>query len=482
MKIYQKPRVLVILSISFFLGIALFQNATVKNYTDLAPVQRINVQLDDGSFITVDNASHMPDTIVKNIVLAADRSTKTGCPYRGQQKGLMRGGTDGDRVFVSDYYLAWFDYTVDDSPGTGSKWARSGGLAGYWSLNPNTSNFRYFFSSYSPAAELPNANGICWNWSKNELIVGSNSPQGQSYFWDKFAPPLENTIVFKTSPTQINVFSTVYPQGVSASHFTRGNEGMQNAVGVHYTTAGFLTSWKGDTSFTAVDPKTFGNPVQGQINYVLDYVCKEKEIQVVWVYKSTVDVKPENSYIDLWVSYSGLNVSAACGAPGSAVPPQVFGAPTTGVFNSNFYNYVNSSLDYFLIDKTGKKVNYKQNIASPFPWDQAQPCNGKVNVGLMTNKLLVNTIPQGIPLGASVSLAATSLFASRPNLMLVNRMTPNLGDGSYAHPIGFPYLQLGVNYENSDQQQGLLMLNSDRATQLDREKWYITSYSLLSVF
>ena len=469
------------LSIFLTLGCGFFQIAMAGVSSSLAPVQRFNVNLDDGSFITVDNASHMDNSLVHTLVLAADRSTQTGCPYRGQRKGLMKGGADGDRVFVSDFYLAWFDYTLNDGVGSEKKWARSGGLAGYWSLNPKTKNFRFFYNKYSQAGELPNSDGICWNWSKNELIVGSNSPNGQTYFWDKFAPPLENTFVFKTSPNEINVFSTVYPQGVGGSHFIRGNEGMQNSAGVHYTTAGFLTSWKGDTTFTAINPKTYNNPVQGQIHYILDYVCKEKEIQVVWVYKSTEDVTPDNSYVDLWVSYSGLDRTSTCGSPTYVVPPKVFGGPISRSKKLNFYNYVSSNIDYFLIDSKGKHENFFKNITSTFPWNQSEPCNGKVNVGLMTKKMIINKILQGLPLGASVSIAATEKIASRPNLKLVNRMPANSGDGSLAKPKSFPYLQLGVNYENTDQQQGLLMLNSDRGTQLDREKWYMTSYSISNV-
>src|SRR5258708_30111498 len=79
------------------------------------------VALDDGTRINVDYADYAPvngalnsvlaPNILQNLVLAADRSTQSGCPYYAPKKGLFR---TGDRIFITNNYLAWFDYTLAD--------------------------------------------------------------------------------------------------------------------------------------------------------------------------------------------------------------------------------------------------------------------------------------------------------------------------------------------------------------------------------
>jgi len=144
-----------------------------------AAKSRFSVTLDDSSTVTVDNASSMTDNWVSGLVIAADRSTQEDCPYDSPNyKGLFK---NGDRICVTDNYMVWFDYTTNDgmtfsNPPYGGNWERSGALAGFWSLDPNTSYFKYWKTG-------PND---CWNWAHNELISGSASPNQEQHWWDKY--------------------------------------------------------------------------------------------------------------------------------------------------------------------------------------------------------------------------------------------------------------------------------------------------------
>lgn len=104
-------------------------------------VTRFTAYLDSGHTVTVDNASSWTNGWVSNLILAADRSTREGCPYDSTvYKGLVQ---QGDRIFVNDNYLAWFDFSAKDgvafaTPPYGGTWHRSGELAGFWTLDPST--------------------------------------------------------------------------------------------------------------------------------------------------------------------------------------------------------------------------------------------------------------------------------------------------------------------------------------------------------
>jgi hypothetical protein len=139
-----------------------------------AAVVRFQHQMDDGTFITVDNASGWPQSTVVNLVYAADRSTRSGCPYDFGTKGLFK---TGDRIFVNQNYLAWFDYTIGDGvvypAGFDNGWSRSGELAGFWTIDSVTQFPKYFRQ----------APGGCWNWPANELISGSASGDGGGPYW-----------------------------------------------------------------------------------------------------------------------------------------------------------------------------------------------------------------------------------------------------------------------------------------------------------
>lgn len=163
-------------------------------------VSRFNQTLDGGTTVTVDNASSWTNTAVGALVLTADRSTQEDSPYNTPNyKGLFK---TGDRICVTNNYLAWFDNTAGDgiaspSPPYGNTWNRTGELTGWWSLNPDTATFRYFRTG-------PNGYN---NWAHNELIAGSDSPNQEKSWWDAHSPGTEHTIDVMVGGNRFNMSS-----------------------------------------------------------------------------------------------------------------------------------------------------------------------------------------------------------------------------------------------------------------------------------
>lgn len=449
-------------------------------------VTRYSLPLDDGSTIVVDSVSRMTKAQLTSLVLAADRSTKTGCPYTYAVKGLFN-GRQGDRIFVTDFYLAWFDFSLADGVGS-TRWARSGQLAGFWSLDPNGYGFRNFYDPTGATGGRGNADGICWNWPRNELIVGSNSPNRQQWWWDTYAPPVEHTIVFSRPQAEwtsdpashYNLFSVHYAQGVPSSGFVRGSDAVQNSAGVHYSTAGLMTSWHGETSFRAVNPANPGNGpvVTGTVSYVLDYSCSDTSIQAVWLFSPSVHVTPLNLYVDVWTGYAGLGRSTTCSPVPAPVPATVYGIPEAGQSSYHSYNTARMSVPWSWIDRNGSLHPVAANGTAAFPWSEAVPCNATaLNVGVTAE------VASGLPIGATMDLGfASNLSTSgKPYLRMTNLVSPTQGDGSQANPAAFPFRNFVSGYENTDQQQGMLMMSYGTNQLLQGGKWYITSFSISSI-
>ncbi len=441
-----------------------------SSHTSLNLVHRFQASMDDGSFIDVDNASHMPDGLVQDLVLAADRSTQTGCPFDEPKKGFFK---TGDRIFVSDYYIAWFDYTLDDGvdpppnwPDSTTPhsqyWSRSGTLAGLWSLNPSIQNFRNFYSPVVLAND--GQNHICWNWPRNELIPGSNSPDGQLYWWDKYAPPLEHTIVVPTSAdgSTYDLFGAVYAEfNQNVSHFAISLDGLQNGDGVHYKTQAYMTSWIPDHS-TYTNIKTGQT---GHISYTLEFICQDTEIEVIWKFAPETDIEVENLYVDLWLEYAGQN-DCACNTSGYyPLPTMVYGLD---VNSCHSYNYVQTHSDY------------------TFPWANAVPCSGvNYDVGIGGNfpSVMSSLIRKNQFLRTGFDL---NMDPEKPRWQMTNLAVPNAGSGTQKAPIGFPFNKMITNYENSDQQQSLILArqanNPNNWFRLRKHKWYQAHYSLSTSF
>ena len=124
-------------------------------------------------------------TWIGSRVLAADRSTQDDCVFSPPDLGgLMQ---FGDRVCVTDHYIAWFDYTRNDGvpfgPAFAADWDRSGALAGLWTLDPELGDFRHYRTGPNGCA-----------WPHNELVPGSASPNQEQHWWDRYAPPTEHSI------------------------------------------------------------------------------------------------------------------------------------------------------------------------------------------------------------------------------------------------------------------------------------------------
>ena len=409
------------------------------------PASRISVRLDDGSQVTVDNISRLTSDTVQNVVLAADRSTQTGCPFDKAVKGLIRAG---DRVVVTDTYLAWFDFSLGDgvAPPAGwigpSTYSRSGALAGLWTLDRASTSeapFLHFAGADDPS------NGICWNWPRNELIPGSASPSGQLYWWDVYAPPLEHTIAVSESAdgSRWDFFSSVYAQGAADSGFSVSTDGAQPDGKIHYATQSSMTSWHGATEFaSATQPG-----VSGSIRSTLEYICGASGIDVVWKFSPSIDASANNLYAALWLSYAGQNPTT-CGEP-YPLPSTALGAQ---------YGCATSSLP----------VQASAGRGSPgktacFDSKYAQPCQGY--------NLDLNAAKGSGPIPASAWIETTQL--NGPTWRMRNRIAPNSGDGTLQQPLGFPFDRFVTSYENSDQTISMSLVRGPYPS--DPTKWYTLS-------
>ncbi len=489
--------------------------------------------LDNGASITVDYVDYAPVNaainsilapgVIQTLVQAADRSTQSGCPYYAAHKGLFN--ASGDHIFITNNYIAWFDYTLSDGIGATS-WPRSGTLAGYWSLDPSKADhaavqFRHFYDpAQSVSGNTPNDAGLCWNWAHNELIPGSDSPLGGAYWWDTYAPAVEHTIVLETSssPLATNLFSTNYAQNAPGSGFTLNATGSWDGVGgTHYTTSGFMAT--SPTSSTgaivtsnALTPSQPGaSPVTGvQLSYFLDYDAQENGIKVVWKFSSNKTVMPKNLYVDVWATYSGLGVSDTCGAePAYPVPPTVLGV---GSSPYHTFMYVQNSLPSRTSDiQNGVGVVTDNSggapwAIAPFPWGGSIPCNTVGGAAGFNSAVASTPINSGIPI-AGIPIYATisagyspALSPSLPMLQLTNLVNPQqnqcnwnspptgsqvtlnpaAGNCPENGPASFPLNQMLMGYEHSDQQSGFLLVSQNTQQILQANEWYMISYMFTS--
>jgi hypothetical protein len=433
-----------------------------------APVKRTHVALDDSSQVTVDNiSSQIPADSLAKIVLTADRSTRTGCPFSTRAKGLFAAG---DRIVVSDYYLAWFDYTLHNGVEPPAEWPgpytypRSGTLAGLWSLDPETPGPTDVYFAHV-AGITDRTNGVCPNWPRNELIAGSNSPRGQWYWWDMYSPGLENTMDITESAdgSATGFFSSVYAQAAAASNFQVTADGVQDSSGdLHFETSSLLTSNFGATTFrSALTGRT------GSIKTTFRYIAGERGVAVVWDFSSTVTASINNVYASLWLSYTGQ--SATTNYPGGhnyRVPTETFG---------NLYRYGLSNLGVAL---SGPVESGGPDTPLAFRWG----ANGN------TPCFLQNTYPNcynidmnaaeigGAPVRAGNWLIACQSSANGdagPCWRLTNLGVPNEGSGTPADPIRFPFERLVTSYESQDLQMSLCIVRGPYPTTPSR--WFTLS-------
>lgn len=306
--------------------VAAFLAATV--FVPAEAANRLTVTLDGGATITVDNISSFPTATIRTLVLAADRSTQDGCPYNTPDtRGLFR---TGDRIVISNRYLAWLDLTKTDGvsyPSSfGAPYSRSGEMAGYWTLDPATQNFRYLTNT-GPEN--------CFNWARNELIPGSNSPSGQKYWWDKYGPPTEHVISFVTALDPVNeandtkaVFTHTLSQAASNGNWQLAVDGQVNADGsIYYKTTGRMASLQFQVDIT---DNNDANGIAATMVSEVEYYFRATDILNAWRFSPTTTVSADNIFVFYWTAYSGQDEDAtACDvATGEQWPSSTY---TTGM-------------------------------------------------------------------------------------------------------------------------------------------------------
>jgi hypothetical protein len=238
----------------------------------------IIVPLDDGSIVKTRSLSTLlTEAEVRTLVLVADRSTVQKRPYNLAGKGLIK---PDDRIVITDNYIAWLSYTK-------AAYSRSGELAGVWTLNPATRTFKYFVG-LNTAEPSPNY------WPRNELIPGSEAskPNGQPYFWDKFAPPTEHTIgVIRNSDGAELLLAHNYIKDAGA--LVELPIQPTNTDGtLSFVTSGVMATFNGVTD------------VGGSISSRLEYRFSPTNIDSIWNFTPSANLISNNVYVFLWLAYA----------------------------------------------------------------------------------------------------------------------------------------------------------------------------------
>jgi hypothetical protein len=439
-----------------------------------AAVVRYQQVLDNGTYVTVDNASGWSQSVVANLVLSADRSTRDGCPYDRGVKGLFK---TNDRIFVNQNYLAWFDYTAGDGvtypSGYDNSWTRSGELAGFWTINPSTQLFKYYRDGGGVLA-----NGThCWNWPANELISGSASGDGGGpYWWDAHAPGVEHTIVVEsTSDSTKKLFlSSVYAmRGGTASGFSKLLDGTQDAAGVHYKVQQKLTSKNDNGPFS---PDIDGNPNVASGQHILaeiEYICRPDDILSVFKFKPSVTVWSTNINAGMWIGYAQDEDDTLCDAGG-------------------FGQQWPSQSQLTLPPRT---VQSNRTLFLRYPYDTVHAANQYLTLPVKTEETCV-TVPYhyninyeafedaGLPQGTWLRAGSSSTIdASQPRWQLILLDVPGTGAGTSTNPIRVPMRILGFGNETHDGQVGAGLTHGvDVRYQLLANTWYQMYFQMQTKF
>jgi hypothetical protein len=413
---------------------------------------RYQQQLDDGTSVTVDNASGWSEAVIANLVLSADRSTRDGCPYSYGTKGLFK---TGDRIFVNQNYLAWFDYTSNDG------YTRSGELAGFWSVNPSTQLFKYYRQ----------APGGCWNWPANELIPGSASGDGGGpYWWDKYAPAFEHTVGIHTLsvPGHDMFLSSVYAQQTSTSQFQTLVDGTEDGAGVHYKTQFKLVAADFGGYPFAVDIAD-GNDVPNSGYYILaknEYMCRSNDILSVFDFSPNTNVTSNNIYGAFWVAYAQNEDNTACDVGAGVQWP-----PTTSETLPPRYVQSSSTLT----------AGWDGATYTPNTITQLQVPSS----GCGANNYGVNALHStGLPVGTWLrAFSSPTGDVSQPRWQVILLDSPGAGDGSSINPYRVPITLFGFWNETHDGTVGLGYFHgTGNEYPLVASKWYRLYVSISTNF
>ncbi len=325
-----------------------------------------------GRVVRVDNASTLSKDWVTGLVLVADRSTREECPWDPPDvPGLFN---DGDRIFINDNYLAWFDFSLNDGVASYSwreNWHRGGELAGLWTLDSRTHYFRWMRSNSCGSN----------NWAHNELIPGSASAEGQPWFWNKYAPPSEH--VFYVSTTSPVFFGAVHHSARTA-YWSRVQDGSVSRDGIRYSVAGRLASAELQTD---VSDNNDANGVANFVSYELSYLCRPRDILTTWKFSPQSAVQSDNVFTYIWAAHGQDEDDSDCDLEaGDDYPSVVYGQPLYATHNRPFATNWNSqgyaagqvaTMDLGPVCENGGPGGANRDIYSNFPgdgdWGRPQP-------------------------------------------------------------------------------------------------------------
>jgi hypothetical protein len=431
-------------------SIAAPMSATVTRYTQT---------LDGGATVIVDNASGWSQSEAWNLVLAADRSTREECVYDPPDvKGLFK---NGDRIFMNQNYIAWFDFTTADGVAFGppyvNDWSRGGELAGFWTLDPATHSFKHFRTG-------PQG---CWNWPANELIPGSASPYGEQNWWDAYSPALEHAInIRKLDGTGTTFMAFHYAPRSSNSGFQRLLDGWVDAGGsVHYKQSAKMTSSNIATDVYDDNDSTLST---ASIQAEIEYICRPDDIYSYFTFKPSVNMQTDNIFIYVWTSYSGLDLDGTncdAGGSGSQWPS------ASSVTGKPMYAQGMTQM------KQGWNQSQYWAPSAIVPMVLGNPCRapGESNSDIWLDRP-VN--------GTWLRWGATSNFAtSSPRFQLINLGTPDTGTGTRSDPRRLNMRSMVFAEERLDGTLGAgIIKDEDQDTDLVAGTWYEMMFTFRTNF
>jgi hypothetical protein len=438
---------------------------------------RLSVALDGGVQVTVDSLSTFPEATVRSLVLAADRSTQSGCPYDAQTKGLI---SAGDRVVISDYYIAWIDISPGDGvtygPNMPAPYTRSGELAGYWSLDPSTQMFKSFTNQTA---------SNCWNWPRNELIPGSASPNGQKFWWDRYAPSSEHTISVVTSfdpngdssKDQKTLFTHNYSQGAANGNWRVTADGQVTADGsVYFQTAGRMAS---PTNQVDIFDNNDANGIQAVLESELEYYFRSRDILVGWRFSSSADVKADNVYIYYWSAYASNQDMDGTACDVAADDEW----PGTTYTNSWFVQSSAPLVPNFAT--TGQAAFFEFSAGAPVQLNPGERCsspylNYDINSWQYANR---NNTVVGNGTWLRLGEAPSVLSTSQRFMTYVHQMSNPNGAGNKTSPIDFQFNRIFASNETHDGQIGFGVASGPYTQRIDYNtlgggKWYYALHAL----
>lgn len=445
------------------LAIALAIVSVFAARSPLGAVSRFQAVLAGGDdSVTVDNASPWPDAVVQQRVAEADRSTQGDCRNaHAGRRGLFE---PGDRIVATRGYLAWFDLTIEDrerdrKPDFPAIWARSGALAGWWTMAED-GDFLHKVSG--PRNCL---------WAPNELLPGSASKFREQNFWDRYAPPHEHSLEVKTDAGRF-FFAHSLSGASPKSRWRLTKDGWADPEGgVTYRTSARLASLvRYNIDVTDNDDRSVANFIRSR----LTYRCLPDRIIVSWkITPRRLDVVSDNLFAYLWLSYAQDMDGTSCdligrGSQWPSEPPHVYAWAAAGA---------GTAADFTLRSSPGGRVSNPQRLV----WGKA--C-GPINTGVVTSPDFA------VGDGTRLTIGRTrSLSADHPRFRWTNLGVPNSGAGTKRSPSLLAWDRLILWNEALNDgvvgfgaTRGPYYSRPDKAFTLVKRRWYEARYELSSTF